>query len=100
PGDLALSPKPLWQTTSSSTLNSTRYLHNATHLKLRNVNLSYNLPNEWMRRLGSRSASVTLTADDIDVWTPYDKKDSNSYKQNMSGYPMERTVTLGLNIQI
>src|SRR5690606_6614380 len=69
-GDLALSPKPLWQVTSSSTLNSTRYLHNATHLRLKNVHLSYNLPVHLNNRLGTRGVSVSLTADNLAVWTP------------------------------
>ncbi|MBL1409802.1 SusC/RagA family TonB-linked outer membrane protein [Sphingobacterium faecale] len=100
PGDLALSPKPLWQVTNArSTMNSTRYLQNATFIRLKNVYLTYELSQEWAQRIGLKGASVSLLADNIGVWTPYDKADRNSYKQTMSGYPIETTISAGLNVK-
>ncbi|TJZ62955.1 SusC/RagA family TonB-linked outer membrane protein [Sphingobacterium olei] len=101
PGDLALSPKPLWQVTNAnSTRNSTRYLSNATFLRLKNVSFSYNLPYDWAQRIGTRGANITLIADNIGLWTPYDRSNWNSFKQTMSGYPMETTISLGLNVKL
>lgn len=101
PGDLALSPKPLWQVANaSSTMNSTRYLQNATFLRLKNIYLTYDLSEAWTQRIGLKGASVSLLADNIGVWTPYDKAGRNSYKQTMSGYPMETTVSVGLNVKL
>ncbi|NGM61331.1 SusC/RagA family TonB-linked outer membrane protein [Sphingobacterium sp. SGG-5] len=101
PGDLALSPKPLWQlTNASSTMNSTRYLQNASSIRLKNIYLTYELSETWTQRIGLKGASVSLLADNLGVWTPYDKADRNSYKQTMSGYPMETTVSAGLNIKL
>ena len=101
PGDLALSPKPMWQVSNAaSTMNSTRYLYNATFIRLKNIYLTYNLSPEWTKRIGLKGASVSLLADNLGIWTPYDKKDRNSYKQAMSGYPMETTISMGLSIQL
>ncbi len=101
PGDLALSPKPLWQVSNaSSTMNSTRYLYNATFIRLKNIYLTYDLSKAWTQRVGLKGASVSLLADNLGVWTPYDKADRNSYKQAMSGYPMETTLSVGLSVQL
>jgi TonB-linked SusC/RagA family outer membrane protein len=101
PGDLTLSPKPLWQVTNaSSTMYSTRYLQNSTFLRLKNIYLTYNLSESWTRRVGLKGANILLLVDNIGVWTPYDKAERNSYKQTMSGYPMETTVSVGLNVKL
>lgn len=101
PGDLALSPKPLWQTSnSSSTMNSTRYLYNATFIRLKNISMAYELPKPWANRVGLKGASLTLLADNLGIWTPYDRSDRNSYKQAMSGYPAETTVSVGLSVNL
>lgn len=101
PGDLALSPKPLWQqANANSTRNSTRYLYNKTFLRMKNVALSYRLSRGLLNRLRINDASVNLLVDNIGIWTPYDQSDRNSYKQAISGYPMETTVSLGINVSM
>lgn len=100
PGDLATSPKPLWGVSTKSVMNSTRYVYNMTHLKLRNVALSYRLPNTFINRLGGKSAHLSLIADNLGVWTPFDQPNRNSYRQAMSGYPMETMLSLGLDITL
>ena len=99
PGDLASSPKPVWQLgNNNSTRNSTRYLFNTTYLKLRNIALSYQLDNASVQKFGVKGGSVSMLVDNIGIWTPYDIADRNSYRQSMSGYPMETTVSLSLNL--
>lgn len=97
PGDLAISPKPIWGISNGSARTSTRFLYNKTHLRLKNIALGYKIPSNYVRSIGIANASVMLVLDNIAIWTPYDKSDRNSYKQSMSGYPMESSVTIGLN---
>jgi len=98
PGDIVTSPKPIWGTSTRSVMNSTRYVFKTTHVRFKNVSINYNLPvGEY---LGSAISSVQLSliGDNLFVWSPYQKKDMNTYIQSMSGYPMETTVHLGLNL--
>jgi TonB-linked SusC/RagA family outer membrane protein len=95
PGDVASTPKLVYGNSSNSTMNSTRYLFNTTRLLLRNVSLSYGVPKRWANLVGLNSAHVYLTGDNLGLWTPYDHKNRNSYRQCMSGYPMETTYTVG-----
>lgn len=96
PGDLAISPKPLWGVSTGSTRNSTRYLYNTTHLRLKNIALGYNLPSSYLKPIGVSQANVQLVVDNIAIWTPYDKSDRNSYRQSMSGYPLETAVSVAV----
>lgn len=96
PGDLALSPKPIWGVSTSSVMNSTRYLYNATYFLLRNVSLSYELHSDMLKKAGFSYVNLSLLGDNLGLWTPFDKKGRNSYRQSRSGYPMETSFSLGI----
>lgn len=99
PGDLALSPKPVWQlANASSTRNSTRYLYQTTHLKLKNISLMYRFNQQLANKMGLSDINAALLVDNLGIFTPYDKPGRNSYKQSMSGYPMETAVSVSLNV--
>lgn len=98
PGDIAASPKQMWGISSGSVMNSTRFLFNRTHLRLKNISLGYNLPAQYLKRTGFTNGNLSLIVDNIAIWTLYDKKDRNTYGQSMSGYPTEISYSLGLNL--
>lgn len=98
PGDVAVSPKPIWGTSTRSVMSSTRHIHKTTNMKFKNIAFSYSLPERFVRPLGVTSCNVHLIGDNLFVWTPYDKKDRNSYKQSMSGYPIETSFSLGIDL--
>jgi len=98
PGDLALNPKPIWGVSTQSVMGSTRYLYKRTNVRLQNVVLSYQLPSDFIHKAGINSCIVSLVGDNLLVWSPYSSKNHNSYKTSMSGYPLERVVTLSLNV--
>jgi TonB-linked SusC/RagA family outer membrane protein len=98
PGDVALSPKPVWGISSSSGMNSTRFLYNKTMVRLQNVVLTYRLQREWIRPLGMNQCTLALTGNNLLAYSPYAGSDHNSYKTCMSGYPAERSVSLSVNV--
>lgn len=98
PGDVAANPRPYWGISTKSVMNSTRFLYNKTNFRLQNVALTYTLPKTVVKRMGINDCQVSLVGDNLLVYSPYSGKDHNSYKTSMSGYPLERTVSLGVNI--
>jgi TonB-linked SusC/RagA family outer membrane protein len=98
PGDVALSPKPIWGTSTRSVMSSTRHIYKTTNVKFKNIALSYSLPERLVKPLGVTSCNLHLIGDNLLLWTPYDKKDRNSYKQSMSGYPIETSFSLGVDL--
>jgi hypothetical protein len=51
---------------------STPFIDNADFIKLREVSVSYSLPNSIASRFGARGASLTLSGRNLGIWTKYD----------------------------
>ena len=79
-------------------MNSTRFLYNRTNFRLQNVALTYQIPRDVTKRLHIHDCTVNLVGDNLLILSPYSGKNRNSYKTCMSGYPSERTISLGLNV--
>lgn len=99
-------PKYVNNNTNSSDGVSTRYLYDATNIKLKNITLSYTLPSN----LGTvsnvlRGARVFVSADNLFTWF---KDDWKGYSDidifGVGGYnaltaiPVPRTFTMGFNL--
>lgn len=58
-------------------VRTANYLENASYVKLREVAVSYDLPQDWLGRLwaNARSARVTLSGRNLFMITPYDGLD-------------------------
>ena len=98
PGDIALNPKPMAGVSTGSSRQSTRFLYKKDLVRLQNIVLGYEIPRDWIRKWGLTSADVSLIADNLFAYSPYASSKRNSYKTVMSGYPLERTFTLSLNV--
>ena len=98
PGDVALSPKPIWGVSTSSVMNSTRYLYNKTLIRLQNVVLSYRFERDLIKPLGLNQCVVSLIGNNLFAYSPYASSDHNSYKTCMSGYPAERSFSLAVTV--
>ena len=99
PGDIALSPLPVWGNSPYSIRSSTRYLFNKTHLRLKNISLAYKLPSNYLKQAGFSSGDISFIVDNIAIWSPYSKSGRNTYAQSMSGYPLEISYSLGFNLR-
>ena len=97
-GDVALSPKPIWGVSTSSVMNSTRYLYNKTLIRLQNLVLSYRLPRDLIRPAGISTCTLSIIGNNLFAYSPYASSDHNSYKTCMSGYPAERSFSLAVNV--
>jgi hypothetical protein len=82
------------------------FIEPADFIKLRDLSLSYTLPQSLLARMGTESASLTLAGHNLAVWTKYDGADPevNSYggrlfvRADTYTTPMLRRVTLALNL--
>jgi TonB-linked SusC/RagA family outer membrane protein len=69
PGDVATHPS--MQNAELSRENSSRFLEDGSFLKLRNISLSYKLPDSWVNAINLQTVVVSLRADNIWTWTKY-----------------------------
>lgn len=90
----------------------TRYLQDASYIRLKNVTLDYTLPTSFCQALNLKRVQIYLTGNNIFTWSNLFKHAENfdpevieSPKNDMSNrggqgyaYPMLKSYTLGLNI--
>jgi len=101
-------PKYINSNDNQSNSPSTRFLYDATYLKLKNVSLSYSFPKSMTRKLGIIDGiRVYCNADNL--FTVFKDKDYKGYDDidifGVGGYdaypyyvPISRTYTMGVNI--
>jgi len=101
---------PKYTNTNDNQSNSpsTRFLYDATYLKLKNVNLSYSLPRNLLKNSDVVS-NVRFYINVDNVWTKFKDKGYKGYDDldifGIGGYeqyayyiPLSRTYTMGVNI--
>ena len=101
-------PKYMNSNDNLSNSPSTRFLYDATYLKLKNVNLSYSLPKSLLKKIGGISAArFYVNADNLVTvfkdkrYKGYDDIDIfgfGGYDAYPNYIPLSRTYTFGVNI--
>ncbi|WP_225979933.1 SusC/RagA family TonB-linked outer membrane protein [Pseudobacter ginsenosidimutans] len=69
PGDKATNPSP--QNSANSTETSSRFLMDGSFLQIRNVTLSYSIPDSYVRKLKMEGITVSLSADNLHTFTDF-----------------------------
>ena len=90
----------------------TRYLQNASYVRLKNLTIGYSLPHNLIQRLKLSAVRIYLTGQNLWTYSPMFKVTKNFDPEVIEGsdpeinsgggdgfsYPMQKTYTLGLNI--
>jgi hypothetical protein len=85
---------PKWQ--GSGRMNGSVDYHDASFIRLKDLNLSYSFPRKWISTIRLSEARIFLNLRDAFTFTNYPGDDPeilSSYR-----YPVQRTFLLGLNI--
>lgn len=77
---------------------STFWLADGSYVRLKNVELSYNLPQNWMRQSRIfKSITFSLIGENLHVWDKVKLWDPGQASSNGAVYPLQRKYTLQLN---
>lgn len=105
PGDKASHPKAMLGGNNDSNAVSSRYLEDGSYIKISNISLSYNLPENWLSKVKIKSASVSVSGENLYTLTKFSGRDpevvtgdANSGAVGNDTYPVPRRVSLGLNV--
>jgi TonB-linked SusC/RagA family outer membrane protein len=106
PGDVATHPKPQLGGNKSSNEPSSRFLEDGSYIRMRNIQLGYDLPAGLLSRLKLGTARVFISGDNLWTATRFSGMDpevpftgaagTKGYSSNK--YPISKKVLLGLNI--
>ncbi|MEM9678716.1 MAG: SusC/RagA family TonB-linked outer membrane protein [Bacteroidota bacterium] len=94
-GDIA--QYPIISNSNRIIANSSKYLFDESHLRLRTINLNYNLPVDKLK-LPLKSLNIFVNGSNLFYWFFNPENDfGNGIAELRSVYPEMRTFTLGLN---
>ena len=92
---------------------NTRYLMNAAYLRMKNIQVGYNLPSEWIKKLHLTNVGIYLSGENLFTWSPLykyskdvnvsnigesDKDLTSSNSGDGYNYPMMKSFSIGLNV--
>ncbi len=93
PGDVATHPKP-FNGGVNANKNSSRYLEDASYIRLRNVTLAYNVPKNISSLLKLNNASVYVSADNLVTISDWSGMDP----ETGALYPLSKKVLFGVKV--
>lgn len=77
---------------------STHWLADASYLRLKNVQISYDLSRSWLQNKIVKGATLSLIGDNLACWDKVDLWDPGQASQNGAVYPLQRTFTFQVNL--
>lgn len=83
-------------------ITSSRFIMDASYIRLRNVNLSYNLPSKWCGKANLNSCKLTLSGQNLLTFshsTGYDPEAGFTNENNFN-YPQMKVFSLGVNVTL
>ena len=91
---------------------NTRYLQNVAYLRLKSLQVGYNIPAEWTKKVHLSKVGVYLACENLFTWSPLYKRTKDINVSNIGesdpdlstgsgdgyNYPMMKSISLGLNV--
>ena len=104
PGDITNVPQIIYGGNNNSNRNSTRYLYKGDYIRLRNVQLGYNLPKALLRHAFITNANFYVRGTNLflfkqDKNIPFDPEQGISNVGDLNVY-IPKTLSVGLNITL
>ncbi len=106
PGDITDVPRASYDDTSGSRVVSSRYIEDASYIRLQELTLSWQLPQAIASKTRMRDASLFVTGHNLHLWTHYRGYDpdvnSGGSDANVAlgtdyyAYPLARTISFGI----
>jgi len=94
----ALWPRLSASHVSNNEQTSTWWMRDGAFLRLKTAELGYTLPEPLFRKLGVASARFYLSGSNLYVWSVFKMWDPEM-AENGVGYPLQRVLNLGLNVE-
>lgn len=77
---------------------STWWLRDGRYLRLKNLEIGYTLPQKLTRKAKIEKLRIYFLGYNLACWSPFDWWDPEQSSKDGSVYPIQRTLTLGINV--
>ena len=89
-----------WSRLGSAREETTFWLDDLSYLRLKNIQLGYNVPKSWIERVGVESVRIFGTTENVFTLTKYRGLDPEKIAHQSDAYPLNKSFSLGINIGI
>ncbi|MCD8387804.1 MAG: TonB-dependent receptor [Bacteroidales bacterium] len=94
--------RPLYYTNKNREIQ-TKYMQDASYVRLKNLQVGYTFPQKWMEKLSITKLRVYFAAENLHTWTNLSKViDPESLETSAlksgSSYPLSKTISFGLSV--
>jgi TonB-linked SusC/RagA family outer membrane protein len=88
---------------------SDRYIEDGSYLRIQNVSVGYRLPSKWLNKIKATNARLYVSVQNLYTFTDYSgydpeigafNNDIRLMNVDAGHYPVPRTVTIGVNIEL
>lgn len=91
---------------------NTRYMQDVSYIRLKNLQVGYNLPTKWVSKIGMKKAAIYFSGENLWTWSPmykwsraidvtaniYGTDNERSSTGDGYNYPTMKSYSFGLNI--
>lgn len=93
-------PMPRYGTNAPTGADGTRYIYDASYLRLKNAEISYTFMSKGIKKLGMSTCRIYLNGDNLFLWTdmPDDRESNFSSSASHGAYPTMRRFNLGVDV--
>lgn len=81
-----------------NTLTSSFWTLNGSYLRIKNIQLGYNIPTAFLKAAGIKGARLNIAAENLHTWSKYRKGWDPEINTGGSFYPILKNYTVGLNL--
>lgn len=91
-------PRPSWVAWDNNYAESTLYEKDSKYLRLKTLQIAYNLRAPWLKKVGMNSMQVALSGYNLLTFTNYLWGDPETRASSAPSYPLQRTYTVSLKL--
>ena len=103
PGDITDVPKAYSLSAfpggTGHNLWSDRRLYDGSYIRLKSVNISYQLPNRLASQAGLNALTLFARSENLATWTEYPGLDPEVFSRQQTNYPQPRTFEFGAEVR-
>lgn len=91
-------PRPSWQAWDNNYATSTLYEKDSKYIRLKTLQIAYNMKFPWLSKVGMNSMQVALSGYNLLTFTPYIFGDPEARASSEPSYPLQKTYTISLKL--
>lgn len=96
-------PRPIFSNGAKNQKTQSRYVQDASYIRLKNLQLGYSLPSRWTQKIGLSKCRLYISAENLWTGTSLSKLfDPETIAGGTGGnaYPLSRTWSFGLSVTL